>query len=66
MEQGEMRETEAPLAMRSVARAVLGVLILGLLGDEEINSRSEEVPDVLAGLLIHGLGAGAARPRRRA
>jgi hypothetical protein len=36
---------------------VLGVLVLGLLGDEEINSRWEEVPDVLAGLLIHGLGA---------
>jgi hypothetical protein len=64
MEQGEMRETEAPLAMRSVARAVLGVLILGLLGDEEINSRSEEVPDVLAGLLIHGLGAGEGDRRR--
>jgi AcrR family transcriptional regulator len=57
MEQGEVRETDAPLAMRSVAGAVLGVLVLGLLGDEEIDSRSEEVPDVLAGLLIHGLGA---------
>ena len=57
MEQGEVRETDAPLAMRSVAGAVLGVLVLGLLGDEEIGSRSEEVPDVLAGLLIHGLGA---------
>jgi AcrR family transcriptional regulator len=56
MEQ-EMRKTEAPLAMRSVAGAVLGVLVLGLLGDEEINSRWEEVPDVLAWLLIHGLGA---------
>ena len=58
MEQGEVRETDAPLAVRSVAGAVLGVLVLGLLGDEEINSRSDEVPDVLAGLLIHGLGAG--------
>ena len=57
MEQGEVRETDAPLAMRSVAGAVLGVLVLGLLGDEEIGSRSEEVPDVLAGLLTHGLGA---------
>ncbi len=57
MEQGEMRETDAPLAMRSVAGAVLGVLVLGLLGDEEIGSRSDEVPDVLAGLLIHGLDA---------
>ena len=57
MEQGEVRETDVPLAMRSVAGAVLGVLVLGLLGDEEIGSRSDEVPDVLAGLLIHGLGA---------
>jgi AcrR family transcriptional regulator len=57
IEQGEVRETDAPLAMRSVAGAVLGVLVLGLLGDEEINSRSDEVPDVLGGLLIHGLGA---------
>lgn len=57
MTQGEVRETDAPLAMRSVAGAVLGVLVLGLLGDEEIGSRSDEVPDVLAGLLLHGLSA---------
>jgi AcrR family transcriptional regulator len=57
MEQGEVRETDAPLAMRSVAGAVLGVLILGLLGDEETYSRFDEVPDVLAGLLTHGLDA---------
>jgi AcrR family transcriptional regulator len=56
MEQEKMRNTDAPLAMRSVAGAVLGVLVLGLLSDEEINSRWEEVPDVLAGLLIYGLG----------
>lgn len=55
MEQGEVRRTDVPLATRSVAGAVLGVLVLGLLGDEEIGSRPEEVPDVLAGLLIHGL-----------
>ena len=57
MQQGEVRESDAPLAMRSVAGAVLGILVLGLLGDEEINSRSDEVPDVLAGLLIQGLSA---------
>jgi len=55
MKQGEVRQTDAPLAVRSVAGAVLGVLVLGLLGDEEIGSRPEEVPDVLAGLLVHGL-----------
>jgi AcrR family transcriptional regulator len=56
MEQGEVRETDAPLAMRSVAGAVLGVLVLGLLGDEEVGSRPDEIPDVLAGLLLDGLG----------
>ena len=57
MEQGEARETDVPLAVRSAAGALLGVLVLGLLGDEEICSRSDEVPDVLAGLLTRGLGA---------
>lgn len=56
-ERGEMRQTDAPLAVRAVAGAVLGVLVLGLLGDEEIGSRPGEVSDVLAGLLIHGLDA---------
>jgi AcrR family transcriptional regulator len=55
VEQGEARETDASLAMRSVAGAVLGILVLGLLDDEEINSRWDEVPDVLAGMLLHGL-----------
>jgi AcrR family transcriptional regulator len=57
IEQGEVRETDAPLVVRSVAGAVLGVLVLALLGDEEINSRSGEVPDVLAALLLHGFDA---------
>ncbi len=57
MEQGEVRQTDAPLAMRSVAGAVLGLLVLGLLGDEEVGSRPDEVPAVLAGLLAHGLDA---------
>ncbi len=57
MERGEVRHTDAPLATRSVAGAVLGVLVLGLLGDEEIGSRPDEVPDVLAGLLVDGLVA---------
>jgi AcrR family transcriptional regulator len=57
VEQGEVRETDAPLAIRSVAGAVLGVLVLGLLGDEEVGSRPDKVPDVLAELLVHGLGA---------
>jgi hypothetical protein len=34
---------------------VLGILVLGLLGDEEVASRQDEVSDVLAGLLLYGL-----------
>jgi AcrR family transcriptional regulator len=56
-ERGEVWATDAPLAVRAVAGAVLGVLVLGLLGDEEIGSRWDEVSDVLAGLLLHGLDA---------
>ena len=56
-ERGEVWGTDAPLAVRAVAGAVLGVLVLGLLGDEEIGSRWDEVSDVLAGLLLHGLDA---------
>ena len=57
MDQGEVRRTDASLAMRSVAGAVLGLLVLGLLGDEEVGSRPSEIPDVLAELLAHGLDA---------
>ena len=57
MERGEVRETDAPLATRSVAGAVLGVLVLGLLGDEEVGSRPDEAADVLARLLLDGLNA---------
>lgn len=57
VERGEVWATDAPLAVRAVAGAVLGVLVLGLLGDEEIGSRWDEVSDVLAGLLLHGLDA---------
>jgi AcrR family transcriptional regulator len=57
MERGEVREMDASLASRSVAGSVLGILVLGLLGDEEVASRPDEVADVLAGLLISGLDA---------
>lgn len=57
MDRGEVRETDVPLAMRTVAGSLLGILILELLGDEEIGSRPDEVPGVLAGLLMHGLDA---------
>jgi hypothetical protein len=57
VERVEVRATDAPLAVRVLAAAVLGILILELLGDEEIGLRWDGVPHVLAGLLIHGFDA---------
>ena len=55
--QGKARAVDAPLAMRAVTGAVIGLLVLGLLGDEEVGSRWEEASGVLTGLLLHGLDA---------
>ena len=54
---GEIRTTDVPLAVRALAGTVVGVLVLGLLGDEEVRSRWEDAPGVLAELVIHGLDA---------
>jgi TetR/AcrR family fatty acid metabolism transcriptional regulator len=55
IQHGKARATDVPLAMRAVTGAVLGFLVLGLLGDEEVVARWDEASGMLAGLLIHGL-----------
>jgi TetR/AcrR family fatty acid metabolism transcriptional regulator len=55
VEQGKVTATDVPLAMRAVAGAVLGLLVLGLLGDEEVSARWDEAAGVPSGLLIHDL-----------
>ncbi|MDP8926362.1 MAG: TetR/AcrR family transcriptional regulator [Actinomycetota bacterium] len=56
-ERGEVRATDASLVVRVLAGTVIGVLVLGLLGDEEIRARWDDVPDVLAELVLYGLDA---------
>jgi AcrR family transcriptional regulator len=53
--QGKGRATDVPLAMRVVAGSVLGLLLLGLLGEKEVASRWEEASGVLGEFLLHGL-----------
>jgi hypothetical protein len=53
--QGRVRATDAPLAMRVVTGSVLGLLVLGLLGEKEVASRWDEAPGVLGELLLQGL-----------
>lgn len=55
VELGDVPAMDAPLAMRAVASSVIGLVVLGLLGDEEVGSRWDEAAGVLAGILVHGL-----------
>ena len=52
---GMVGDHDLPLSMRIVAGSVLGLLVLQLLGDETLSTRWQEIPDVLAGLLLAGL-----------
>lgn len=52
---GRIRTIDAPLATRSMAATILGLLTLQLLGDEVIAERWQELPEVLATLLLDGL-----------
>jgi AcrR family transcriptional regulator len=53
--QGKVRAKDVSLAMRVVTGSVLGLLVLGLLGEEEVASRWDEASGVLGELLLHGL-----------
>jgi AcrR family transcriptional regulator len=55
VKQGGTWTTDAALATRVTAGAVLGLLVLGMLGDGEVASRWEEASGVLSGLLLSKL-----------
>jgi AcrR family transcriptional regulator len=53
--QGQIREVDVPLTVRAMAGVVLGLLILQLLGDQQLASQWEQLPEVLSTLLFDGL-----------
>jgi AcrR family transcriptional regulator len=55
IEQGRMRQMDVPLTTRALAGNILGLLMLQLLGDQEIAERWEELPEVLTALLFPSL-----------
>lgn len=59
IEQGDIRPVDVPLTVRAVQSMFIGLLIVRILGDEELQQRWEEMPEVLATLLFEGLN-----PRR--
>jgi AcrR family transcriptional regulator len=53
--QGVIQTRDPQLANRAIAGMVLGVLLLRTLGDTYLQDHWDQVPDVLADLLLHGL-----------
>jgi AcrR family transcriptional regulator len=54
-ENGQLRQIDLSLAARAIAGMLLGLLVLQLLGDKEIATRWQELPEVLTTLVFDGL-----------
>jgi AcrR family transcriptional regulator len=57
IELGHVRPVDVPLTVRVLQGAFIGLLILRMLGDEPLQSRWDDVPEVLGTLVFDGLGA---------
>ena len=55
IESGEFRKIDISLTIRTIASTTLGLLVLQLLGDQEVAQRWEELPEVLTTLIFDGL-----------
>lgn len=52
---GRVRQLDMPLALRAIAATFLGLLMLRVMGDEQLQSRWDELPDLLTTLFLDGL-----------
>ena len=52
---GSIRNVDPALALRVVSATFLGVLMLQLIGDPVLDARQDELPDVMADIILHGL-----------
>ncbi len=55
MDHGHLRSVDPALAARTFAGAILGLLVLQMLGDQTLAARLDAVPEVLATLFFDGL-----------
>jgi AcrR family transcriptional regulator len=58
IEMGDIRPLEVPLAVRVVQSIFVGLLVLRILGDEQLRSGWDDMPEVLASVVFEGLGPG--------
>ncbi|MBU0704679.1 MAG: TetR/AcrR family transcriptional regulator [Chloroflexi bacterium] len=58
IELGHMRPVDVPLTVRAIQSTFVGMIVLRILGDEPLQSRWDDVPEILATLLFDGLKPG--------
>lgn len=55
MDTGLIRKFDVPLMMRLISSMVLGLIVLRLLGDPTVEERWQELPDVIADMVLYGI-----------
>jgi hypothetical protein len=55
IEAGQYREIDVSITVRAIAGMFLGLLMLRLFGDEQLQNDWEQVPEVLADLILDGV-----------
>lgn len=58
IDQDDIQPVNVPLTVRAVQSMFIGLLLLRILGDEELHRRWDEMPEVVATLLFEGLSPG--------
>jgi len=53
--EGTVRPVDPALAVRVVSAIFLGVLMLQLIGDPVLDAHQDELPDMMAEIILHGL-----------
>jgi AcrR family transcriptional regulator len=56
VEQGDVKPVDIPIAIRMVSGLFLGLLVLRMLGDTELAREWNNLPELTADMLLHGLG----------
>ena len=59
-EKGVIRPVDVNLTLRAISGVILGLILQHVMGDGTLESRWDELPDFLAGLLLDGLGSDTA------
>jgi len=58
IELGNIRPVDVPLTVRAIQSTFVGLLVIRILGDEPLQARWDDVPEVLATLIFDGLRPG--------